>query len=184
MGASQREKGARGERGLGKHMTELGFPATRAARSGVDGGEDIVCDALASMLIEVKNYADLKLGSAQWLKFWNKTCAEAVRRGKLPALWWNCTRGVWALACWDEGGRLAVFVRNADKKRMLGWYAKGGIPRWITGKEAADAACEDQAEHGGGASGQAPAGEGVQGGRSDGAGRQGDRADGPAGAGS
>lgn len=51
---NSRAKGARGERRAAAFLTANGMPATRAARCGVDGGDDLVCVGL-KIALEVKD---------------------------------------------------------------------------------------------------------------------------------
>lgn len=61
MGAAERRKGSRAEVAVAKALREAGYEAetSRAARGGMQGGEDIISDFPAS--IEVKNQARLDL---------------------------------------------------------------------------------------------------------------------------
>ncbi len=61
---NSRQKGARGERYVAAMLTRLGYPATRAARIGVRGGEDISCPSLRDCVhIEVKFNESFGLGT-------------------------------------------------------------------------------------------------------------------------
>lgn len=71
MSAMQRRKGARVERQAAALLTRCGFPAERAARSGVDGGEDLICKCLRIHL-EVKGDRSIDIGT--------KALEDAVRQ--------------------------------------------------------------------------------------------------------
>ena len=63
---NSRQKGARGERYVAAMLTRLGYPATRAARIGVRGGEDISCPSLFGIVhFEVKFTETIGLGTKE-----------------------------------------------------------------------------------------------------------------------
>ena len=63
---NSRQKGARGERYVAKMLTRLGYPATRAARIGVKGGEDISCPSLFGIVhFECKFTETIGLGTKE-----------------------------------------------------------------------------------------------------------------------
>ena len=88
MGASQRNKGARGERELAKLLEDyLGVAVTRNLMQTRDGGHDLNGLPVA---LEVKRQETLRL--QEW---WFQAVTQATRVAKLPALAWRQNGKQW-----------------------------------------------------------------------------------------
>jgi hypothetical protein len=85
MGRAQRDKGARGERELGKELTKLtGLPVTRLLGQARDGGADFrlalasgevqTVERVRSLLVECKRHQKLALPA--WLRQVDEACGE------------------------------------------------------------------------------------------------------------
>jgi len=98
---NSRQKGARGELFVAKLLTRIGYPATRAARLGVDGGEDIVCESLRGKVhIEVKFTETIGLGT--------KELYDAIRQSEdaapgkaIPVVIWKNNRAKPCMTWWE-----------------------------------------------------------------------------------
>ena len=100
MGAMQRRKGARIEREAAKFLTGIGFPATRAARNGVDGGEDIMCESLPGIRFEVKGNEAIDIGTQG---LWTALVQASVPTGgKRGVVLWKHNRSKWRLTWADK----------------------------------------------------------------------------------
>lgn len=104
---NSRAKGARIEREAAKFLTDLGFPTTRAARSGVKTGEDLIHDPgiLANLHIEVKGSAALQ----PWNVLMDKAMQQAIdgamsKRKRYCAVLWKHNGKPWALTFWTRQG--------------------------------------------------------------------------------
>ncbi len=94
---NSRQKGARGERRAAQFLTDNGMPATRAARLGVNGGDDIVCVGL-NIALEIKDSMAVRPGT--------KAMTEAMQQARALRLTnrldeygvlWNEARKGWRL---------------------------------------------------------------------------------------
>lgn len=119
MGRAQRDKGKRGELEVAALLTSFGFPARRSARNGVAGAEDVVCDALPDAVIEVKNHAAMRLGTAPWDDAWHRAVSVAASRGRRAVMFWRCARGAWAMTHGVPGLGAATVVYPDDIRRAL-----------------------------------------------------------------
>jgi len=95
------KKGGRGERELAAMLTEFGYPAERAARNGVRGGEDIICKMLEAkgFLVEGKRVEALRLGTGSFRKLFDK--ARKQHPNLQPLLFWRYNKGEWNLSAMD-----------------------------------------------------------------------------------
>lgn len=120
MGKRSRAKGARIERYVADLFTRMGYPATRAARNGVDGGEDIICPALAGIVhIECKGVEAMELGS-KLLADALKQATDAAPPGAVPVVIWKRNREQPRLT-WDDHGTPATVAGEADIAAWLAW---------------------------------------------------------------
>jgi Holliday junction resolvase len=92
MSASQREKGARGERELARLLRDrLGTSIERNLEQSRDGGADLIADGpLAGLVIEVKRKERLDLQRS-----WNQACQQARDQDGWPCLAYRLDRKPW-----------------------------------------------------------------------------------------
>ena len=103
-----RAKGARGERWTAAMFTRIGYPATRAARLGVDGGEDLVCESLRGIVHpEVKFTESIGLGTKELADAYAQA-VEAALPGAVPCVIWKNSRKSVCLTYHDDCGVLAT----------------------------------------------------------------------------
>ena len=95
MGASQRRKGATGERELAQFLRSvIGIDAERSARNGCDQAEDIH-HGIVGLHIECKRVERLNVSEAM------KQAREAAG-GKIPTVWHRRSREPWLLTICAE----------------------------------------------------------------------------------
>jgi hypothetical protein len=91
---NSRQKGARGERYVAKMLTRLGYPATRAARIGVRGGEDISCPSLRDCVhFEVKFTETIGLGTKELADAMDQAFDAAPATVNVVCVVWKRNRG-------------------------------------------------------------------------------------------
>ena len=110
---NSRAKGARAEREAAAWLNTLlptGYTAVRAARIGVDGGEDVLIKdeqgRYAPVRIEVKHRAKIDLATAEL----DKACDQADNDAK-GADWcvlWRRNRRPWVMTTYMRGYRVTV----------------------------------------------------------------------------
>lgn len=110
---NSRAKGCRAEREAAAWLNTLlptGYTAVRAARCGVDGGEDVLIHdeqgRYAPVRIEVKHRAKIDLATAEL----DKACqqAEDDANGKDWCVLWRRDRRPWVLTTYVHGLRVTV----------------------------------------------------------------------------
>ena len=101
MSASQRRKGASGEREFARIMgDELGIKIARELSQSRDGGCDLVIGQFA---VEVKRWE-----SPPGMPQWAQACTSAERLGLMPALPFRASRQPWRVIVpvdWYAGGK-------------------------------------------------------------------------------
>lgn len=111
---NSRRKGADGERELARHLTELGYPATRGQQfKGGSESPDVVCQALRAKRyhLEVKRTKDCKMFSPATLAEWDEQAAIdagpklrpiIIHRWNGSRQWWvRVQRGGWYMPYWQ-----------------------------------------------------------------------------------
>lgn len=89
MGASQRRKGATGERELRNMLADfLGVDVQRNLQQTRDGGHDLL--GIGPFALEVKRCEQLNLGT-----WWAQACDQAEQSGLVPALAYRQSRQPW-----------------------------------------------------------------------------------------
>ncbi len=123
-----RDKGARGEREGAKYLRSLGFAAERAARNGVDEGEDIIWRGNEHVSIEVKRNEKMRDHGA----LMDAAVAQAQERGDVWCVLWRVNRGKWHLTfnAGAPGVRVTVCGDARIQKVML-WLAERGRQRGV-----------------------------------------------------
>lgn len=114
---NSRQKGARGERRAARFLTANGMPATRAARCGVEGGDDLICVGL-KVALEVKDSMSVRPGT----KAMRDALVQATRladKNRLDlsgVLWWERRKG-WRLTVfnWFLGKLTEVTLVHEDE---------------------------------------------------------------------
>lgn len=115
---NSRAKGARGERDAAAWLCTLlppGYVAERAARCGVDGGEDVLIrdeqGRYATIRVEVKHRAAMDLATKEL----DKACeqAQADASGGVWCVLWRRDRRPWVLTTEANGLRTTI-DRTAD----------------------------------------------------------------------
>lgn len=115
---NSRRKGAVGERDCSAYLNSLGFPAERAARNGVDAGEDVLCPSVDVLYrIEVKFLASWTMTSIRSL--WAKAKADAIGRGKIAIMFVRCNRQPWHMLLEDASGRLCCLCGDDDIRSKM-----------------------------------------------------------------
>lgn len=101
---NSRAKGARIEREAARFLTSLGFPCERAARNGVDGGEDLMLpDSLSHAVhIEVKGDESIDIGTRALADAMHQAF-EACKGTQRPAVLWHRKRKGWRFSWYDMG---------------------------------------------------------------------------------
>ncbi len=91
---NSRQKGARGERYVAAMLTRLGYPATRAARIGVRGGEDISCPSLFGIVhFECKFTETIGLGTKELADAMKQSLHASPTIVKSWCVIWKNSRG-------------------------------------------------------------------------------------------
>lgn len=118
---NSRAKGARGERLAAGFLTKCGFPAERAARNGVNAGEDVICKSLA-IGFEVKFDMAIDVGTVALRDAWMQAYVRIVRAGEAdsvtPMVLWRKNRS-WRLTWQVAGEDILVTVGQSDIKAIL-----------------------------------------------------------------
>jgi Holliday junction resolvase-like predicted endonuclease len=118
---NSRQKGARGERYVAAMLTRLGYPATRAARIGVRGGEDICCPSLFGIVhFEVKFTETIGLGT--------KELADAMKQAQEAA-----PNGVdeWCVVWKNNRGPVCLTYRVHDANAWPTIAGEEDIKEWL-----------------------------------------------------
>lgn len=118
---NSRQKGARIEREAAAFLSKIGFPAERAARNGVDAGEDVFCPSLA-VVFEVKGDEKIDVGT----KMLDDAMQQAIERCtpiQNPMVLWKKNRTRWRLTYWS-GLRVMVTVGECHIAKVLDVYRK------------------------------------------------------------
>ena len=121
MSASQRSKGARGEREVARIISDLlGFEVSRRCRQH-DGDCDL--EGVPGWSIEVKNHA--KVTRSILMAWWQQTLEQS---GELaPCLWYKRAPGWWRVV-WPSGACLPD-IGHVLASGYLGWeYTNEGEP--------------------------------------------------------
>lgn len=105
MSASQRRKGAVGERELAEKMASIGIKAQRNARNGVNQAEDIL-HSLIGVHVECKRVERLNLHDAM-------KQAEIAAGCKVPTVWHRRNRGPWLVTL--RAGDIALFLASFEQ---------------------------------------------------------------------
>lgn len=124
---NSRGKGGRGERELAAFLTEIGYPAERAARNGVEGGEDIICKTLEAkgFLVEGKRVEALRLGTGSFAKLFVK--ARQQHPDLIPLLFWRYNRGEWNMTVeYEHGGTFTATGRESIREAVSAIIKKKG----------------------------------------------------------
>ena len=109
MGASQRRKGAVGEREASELIGRIfNTEASRNARNGVDRAEDIA-HGVAGLFCEVKRVEALNVPKAM-----EKARIDAD--GRIPTLWHRRNRGEWLLTIRAEDIQVLVELYRAHQE--------------------------------------------------------------------
>ena len=126
-----RRKGATAERRAAKFLTDNGMPATRAARCGVDGGDDIMCPGL-KIALEVKDSMAVRPGTKAML---DALCQASQlgsnnRQDLFAVLWWENRKGWRLTVCTWVFDRLvqATIYEESDIVSILKANYEGAKP--------------------------------------------------------
>ncbi|MEQ1683474.1 MAG: hypothetical protein ABL916_07470 [Burkholderiaceae bacterium] len=123
MSATQRTKGASGEREIATIVRDLtGWDVRRRIRQH-DGDSDL--EGVPGWSVEVKRHRSASCGDiAAW---WRQTVDQAERAAALPVLFFRVDRDAWR-AVWP----LALFLTHQDAGywKAYGWTAEGAIEAW------------------------------------------------------
>ncbi len=122
---NSRAKGARAEREAAAWLNGLlpvGYEAVRAARIGVDGGEDVLIKdeqgRYANVRVEVKHRATMELAT----KALDEACEQAANdaKGGVWCVLWRRDRRPWVLTTTSAGARVTM-----DKAHDVGAWLCG-----------------------------------------------------------
>jgi Holliday junction resolvase len=118
-GAMSRRKGATAERRAAKFLSDNGMPASRAARCGVDGGDDIMCPGL-KIALEVKDSMAVRPGTKAMDNAIKQaeTLAQVNRLDHAGVLWWEARSG-WRLTMCTWLFEKLVDVTIHDQKDIV-----------------------------------------------------------------
>lgn len=116
---NSRQKGARGERRAAQFLTDNGMPATRAARLGVNGGDDIVCVGL-DIALEVKDSIAVRPGTQAMreAKWQARDLAITNRLNNYAVLWHEVRKG-WRLTLTTLLAGIFVDVTLFDEQEIV-----------------------------------------------------------------
>ena len=124
---NSRQKGARGERYVAAMLTRLGYPATRAARIGVRGGEDISCPSLFGIVhFECKFTETIGLDTMELLRAVEQSANARPGPDVRPCVIWKNNRGPICLTYQvDDSQVWPTIAGEGDIRRWLEHVAPG-----------------------------------------------------------